>query len=188
VTKPSSFFSLSGFSGLFIGIYCFLALFTIRFLTNDYSSGEVMSSMLPVLFIEVFVVVTTILFIILSVFTLWIRARRKAKKSTTILWNPLSKKLRLHLLTPLLFISIVLILIANYGYYNLITPLALFFYGMLLLNLSRFTHKRLKLLAGIEIILAILAYFIYDNELLFLILGFGLFHMLYGMLTLGKKK
>ena len=187
MNKQSSFLSLSGFSGLLIGIYCFLALFLIRFLTDGYSSGEVMSSMLPVLFIEIFVSVTALLFIVISLLTLWVRARRKAKKRNTILWSPISKKLRLHLLIPLLFFSIVLLLIANYGYYTLITPLAILFYGILLLNLSRFTHKRLKILAGSEIILAVLAYFIYNNELLFLILGFGLFHMVYGMLTFKQK-
>jgi hypothetical protein len=80
-----------------------------------------------------------------------------------------------------------LVIIANKGYYSYITPLLLLLYGIFLLNLSRFSSGRLKYLALVEVMLAIAAYFIYDKEILFLGLGFGISHIIYGLLTFNKK-
>jgi len=181
-------FSLSSLSGILLGMYGLLVIYLIYILTGTYGEGFDGLSQLPIAFLEIAVLVLIVVGILISLLTLWIRAKRNAKKQSEKLWNQVSKKLRRHTLVPLLFFIIILVIIANKGYYSSITPLSLFLYGIFLLNISRFTSGSLKYLAIAEIILAVIAYFIYDKEILFLGLGFGIFHILYGIFTINKNK
>ena len=181
-------FSLSSLSGILLGMYGLLVIYLIYILTGTYGEGFDGLSQLPIAFLEIAVLVLIVVGILISLLTLWIRAKRNAKKQSEKLWNQVSKKLRRHTLVPLLFFIIILVIIANKGYYSSITPFSLFLYGIFLLNISRFSSERLKYLAIAEIILAVIAYFIYDKEMLFLGLGFGIFHIFYGIFTMNKKK
>jgi len=185
--QNTSYFSLSGLSGILLGIYGLVTVYIVNMLTSTYGDGFDGSSQLPIALLEIVIIVLAIIIILISLITLRIRAKRKSKKHTIKLWNPLSKKLRFHTLIPLLLFIIILIVIANKGYYSIITPLLLLSYGLLLLNLSRFSSGALKYLAFAELILAIVAYFIFDTEMLFLGLGFGIFHIIYGITTFNKK-
>ncbi len=185
--QNSPYFSLSGLSGILLGIYGLLTVYIINMLTSTYGDGFDGSSQLPIALLEIGILVLAVIMILISLLTLRIRAKRSAKKRDEKLWNPISKKLRFHTLIPLLLCIIILEVVANKGYYSNITPLLLLFYGILLLNLSRFFSGNLKYLAFAEVVLAVIAYFIYDKELLFLGLGFGIFHIIYGLLTFNKK-
>ncbi len=188
--QNSSYFSLSGLSGILLGIYGLLTIYTVHILTSTYGDGVEGSSQLPIIFLEIGILALTIVMILVALITVKIRAKRSAKKHNEKLWNPFSKKLRFQTLIPLLLFIMILAVIANKGYYSSITPLMLLLYGIFLLNLSRFSAGRLKQLAFAELILATTAYFIYDKELLFLVIGFGIFHIIYGIMTLknGKSK
>jgi Na+/melibiose symporter-like transporter len=185
--QNTSFFSLSGLSAILLGIYGLLTVYVVHMLTSTYGDGFDGSSQLPIALLEIVILVLAVIMILISLITVRIRAKRRSKKSNEKLWNPLSKKLRLHTLIPLLLFIIVLVIIANKGYYSYITPLLLLLYGMFLLNLSRFSSGSIKYLAVAEIMLAITSYFLYDKEMLFLGLGFGIFHIIYGLITFSKK-
>lgn len=178
-----SFFTLKGLSGILIGLYGLATVYLIDKLTSGGDSGIEMVSQLPILFLQIAITVISLVFILISLFTLWIRAKRQARRVNKKLWNATSKKIRLQSLFTLLVLIVVLILIANQGYYSLVTPISLFFYGLFLLNLSWISSKRLVFLSVGEILLAVAAYLIYDKEMIFLALGFGLLHIIYGAAT-----
>lgn len=186
--QNSTYFSLSRVTGILLGIYGILAVYLVYALTDSYGAGFDGASQLPISFLEIGITILVIITILISLITLWIRAKRKARKNNEKLWSPLSKKLRFQTLIPTLIFVFVLIFIGNKGYYSLITPLILFFFSLILINLSRFSSKSLIMIALAEIILAIIAFLISDKELLFLFLGFGLFPILYGIFTFGKTK
>ena len=186
--QNSSYFSLQGWSGVLLGIYGLLIVYLIHMLTSTYGDGFDGSSQLPIALLEIAIMVITLVIIIISLITLWIRAKRSAKRHNEKLWSPLSKKVRFHTLFPLLLFIIILVVITNKGYYSKLTPLLLLLYGLFLLNLNRFSSSKLKYLAFAEIMLAIVAYFIYDKEIIFLGLGLGIFHLLFGIFTFGKSK
>ena len=181
--QEKSYFSLTGLSGILIGIYGLATVYLIDKLTSGEGSGIEMVSQLPILFLQIGVTVIAVVFIIISLFTLWIRARRRAKSDGKKLWNASSKKIRLQTLFTLLVLIVVIILIANQGYYSLVTPISLFFYGLFLLNLIWISSKRLVFLSIGAILLAVAAYLIYDKEMIFLALGFGLLPIIYGAVT-----
>lgn len=183
-----SSFSLSGFTGIIIGVLGCIAIFFVKTMTDGYGYYFDGFSQLPILFIEIGIIVISVLIIFLSLFIIWKRGKNKAKKIQQKLWDSSSKKQRFNLLIVLFFFLAVLILIANNGYYSFITPMLLAFYGLLLLNLSRLESKSLLPLALAEIILALFAYFTYNNEILLLAIGVGILPILYGILTLSKRK
>ena len=185
--QTSTYFSLRGWSGILLGIYGLLMVYLVHMLTGTYGDGFDGSSQLPIALLEIAIMVLAVVIVLISLITLWIRAKRTAKRHNEKLWSPLSKKARFHTLIPLLLFIIILAVIANKGYYSIITPLLMLLYGIFLLNLNRFSSGNLKYLAFAEIILAIVAYFIVDKEILFLGLGLGVFHMLYGIFTFGKS-
>jgi hypothetical protein len=186
MTPNQSHFSLGRLSGILIGVYGLTTVYLVCLLTNSFYEGFAIFSQLPISFLEIGISILVTVTILLSFTTLWVRARRAAKKDNVILWNSLSKKLRFQTLIPILILAIILVIISNKGYYSFLTPLFLFFYGIVLLNLSRFAVVELKYLALAEIILAIVAFFILDKEIFFLSLGTGLFPILYGVLTFVK--
>ena len=181
-------FSLKRYSGIILGLYGFAAVYLINILISGESSGIELVSQLPLLFLQIGVTVIAVVFILISLLTLWIRAKITRKRNKQKFSVALTKKIRWQTLFSLLVLLIIIILISNKGYFSLIAPLSLFFYGLFLLNLSRFSSKGILYLALAEIILAIAAYFIYDKEIIFLAIGFGLLPLLYGITTFIKTK
>lgn len=181
-------YSLKGYSGILLGLYGFSAVYLINILISGESSGIELVSQLPLLFLQIGVTVIAVVFILISLFTLWIGAKITRKRNKQNFSNALTKKIRWQTLISLLVLLIIIILISNKGYFSLTAPLSLFFYGLFLLNLSRISSKGLIYLALAEIILAIVAYFIYDTEIIFLSIGFGLFPILFGIFTFNNAK
>ena len=181
-------FSLKRYSGILLGLYGFAAVYLINLLSSGERSGIELVSQLPLLFLQIGVTAIAVIFIVISLFTVWIQDKRTTSKSDQKLWNALTRKIRWQTIISLLVLLIIIIMISNKGYFSLSTPLSLLFYGLFLLNLSRFSSKGLRYLALAEIILAIAAYVIYDKEIIFLSVGFGFLPILYGLTTFIKTK
>ena len=179
---------MNGFSGILIGFLGSIAVFFVNTLTDGYGLYSDGFSQLPILFIEIGIIIVSALIIAISLFIIWRRGKKHAKKNQQKLWNSISKKQRINLLLPLIVFLVVLIFIANRGYYSIIPPLLLFCYGLLLLNLSRFQSKSLLPLALAEIILAFIAYFADNHEILLLLIGVGILPIIYGVLTFSNGK
>ncbi len=67
-----------------------------------------------------------------------------------------------------------------YGIYFLIVPSMLIFYGLALINISKFTFNEISQLGIFEIVLGIISSFILNYPLLMWIIGFGVLHLIYG--------
>ena len=69
------------------------------------------------------------------------------------------------------------------GYVGIITPLTLIFYGLALVNASKYTLNEVRSLGIAEIILGLFAAQFIGYALIFWALGFGLLHIVYGILV-----
>ena len=67
------------------------------------------------------------------------------------------------------------------GYIGVVAPLTLIFYGLALVNASKYTLTEIRSLGLIEIILGLIAFQFIGYGLLFWSIGFGLLHILYGL-------
>ena len=190
--SSSKFLSLSGLSGVFAGLtalvgagltYKVMSSFETNYIIN-YMSGTHKRAegalLMNLSLIMIGVLVTAISFGLL--FT-WL----KSKKQGLSLMTPLSFRLMRSLMVPLFFGGCFVLIEAHHGLYVLIGPSTLMFYGLALLNASKYVHVDIKFLAVSEMILGLLSFYFLDFEngdwksiLIFWAIGFGVLHILYG--------
>lgn len=182
--KSSKFLSLSGLSGISAGVIALIAAFIATQMINDFSlrmehavdfTEQIRQLEFNLLILAAITLSTAIVFGYL--FT-----QKKARKSNEKVWNSTSKRMLLNLTIPLITggIFISSLLIHNYVY--LIAPATLIFYGLALINASKYTLVDIKFLGLSEIALGLLASFFLGYGLLFWSIGFGILHILYGII------
>jgi hypothetical protein len=71
-------------------------------------------------------------------------------------------------------------LLLKNGYYGLIAPITLIFYGMSCLNASKYTLRDVRYLGITQIILGLIAVEYSGYGLYFWVIGFGICHIVYG--------
>lgn len=183
--SSSKFLSLSGLSGVFAGLFALVGSwlayremnhmedlqywYAVQGRMQDWS--DTLNYRLA--FIAIAVLIAALSFGIL--FT-WLKARKQQKK----LWTPLSIRLIISLMVPLGFGGLFIIGLYYQGYFALIAPATLIFYGLALLNGSKYVHVDIKYLALCEMALGVLALFKLYYGLYFWAVGFGVLHILYG--------
>ena len=103
------------------------------------------------------------------------------------MWDENAKRLFLNFIIPLVAGGLLtLILVFKYHLLFLIAPLTLLFYGLSLWSASKFSFDELKYLGLIEIGLGILATLFIGYGLLFWTIGFGVLHIIYGVIMYKK--
>ncbi|WP_109696396.1 hypothetical protein [Chitinophaga deserti] len=111
---------------------------------------------------------------------------RKARQQGLPIWDPTARKVIIHLGIPLVAGGLFILGMIYNGIYYLIAPTCLVFYGLALINASKFTMPELRYVGFIETLLGILATFWLGFGLLFWAIGFGLVHILYGIIMWWK--
>ena len=107
---------------------------------------------------------------------------RKAKRKGQKVWDKLVVKLLVSLGIPLLAGAIFCVALHWHGLIYMIAPTTLIFYGIALINGSKFTLRDIYYLGITEVILGLIALFLPGYGLDFWAIGFGVMHIVYGML------
>lgn len=110
----------------------------------------------------------------------------RSRKNNTPVWSTTSKRLLLNVCIPMVVGSIYLLKLIENGTYGLIAPGCLIFYGLALINGSKYTLGEIRYLGYGEVILGIVNCFFVGWGLYFLAAGFGVLHIIYGFLMLRK--
>jgi len=111
---------------------------------------------------------------------------RKAKRAGKNFWTPVSKRLLINLLIPLISGGIFIIILMFQNHIQLIVPGMLIFYGLALVSAGKFTYNEIFYLGILEIITGLISAFFPERGLLFWILGFGILHIIYGLVMYRK--
>ncbi len=174
--ESSRFLSLSGLSGVLVGIYALIGAFaTFRII---HSSSPAVSFFDSLIVPELIFWAAGIL--ILSLATVILLTYRRAKKAGKKIWNPGSRLMLLNLAIPLVSGGILILIFVFRGNYEFVSPASLIFYGLALVNAAKFTRQEIFYMGLLEILLGILAALFPAFGLLFWALGFGLVHIIYG--------
>jgi hypothetical protein len=186
--RSSRFLSLSGFSGIFIGIYALAgAIAAWWYLGNNsfeptsYSAlvsaprTDAFKPFLPFLVYDVL----SVLF--LSLITAYLLTQRLAKKQGLSKWDASAKKMLVNMMIPLAAGGIYCLILLQHQLPGLIAPAMLLFYGLSLINASKYTYDDLRNLGIIEIILGLIAAINPEYGLLCWAIGFGVMHIIYGI-------
>jgi len=176
MNKSSRFISLSGLSGIMAGIYALIGASVAYWLVTAFSNSE--------LYLDGWVFRTAMLILFLvaffSVVTGIILTTRKAKKNNEKIWDNSSKRLLLNFLIPLVVGGLYCLIILSQGRYGQTAGLMLIFYGLALVNASKYSIGDIKCLGYIEIILGLIAALFPGYGFWLWVLGFGIMHIVYG--------
>jgi hypothetical protein len=185
------FLSLSGLSGIFAGIIAltgaavawFIILKTVNILNYEYfnslpakETGIIKSQL---------VIDGLIILILAVVFSLYFslkKARRDGKRT----WTPVSRKLLINLLVPLIAGGMFVLVLLIQNQLQLIIPSLLLFYGLALVNAGKFTYGEVFYLGLSEVITGIISGFFSEYGIVFWCFGFGILHIVYGILMIRK--
>lgn len=182
MNKSSQFISLSGLSGIMAGIYALIGAHIANGLIESHSSYYVTLESKTFKLI----VLTAFLVLVFSIITAAILTVSKAKKQGEKIWNSTSKRVLVNFLIPLVTGGIFGLLLLRNGYYGLIAPVTLLFYGLACVNASKYTLRDVRYLGITIIILGLIATEFSGYALEFWALGFGVCHILYGSIMYFK--
>jgi hypothetical protein len=184
--QSSRFLSLSGLSGIFAGIFALLGALVAYFymdigiLNDRYYDLAVIDARLNVNFI-LFFLFDAMVVLGLALAVGFYFTYRNARKKGMLVWTPATKKFMIHVLIPLVTGGIFCALLVYNHVIYLVAPVTLIFYGLALINGSKFTHTDIRYLGLSEIILGLIGCIWVGYGLLFWAAGFGLLHIIYGM-------
>jgi hypothetical protein len=183
--RSSKFISLSGFSGVLAGIYALIGAAVAYFMLYDdgnrmYSIHEYAETALfeDVVLIKLITIAAVVL--VFSVGTGLILTLKKAKRKNQPIWGKASRDLLFSMLVPLLSGGLLIIILLYRGYYGIVAPTSLIFYGLALIGASNFTYTDVRFLGLSDIVLGLLAACLPGYGLVFWALGFGVLHIVYG--------
>jgi len=171
--KSSKFLSLSGLSGVSAGIFALLgAFFALQKFKEVKITG--FTEGLPFFYISL---ALAVLLLALG-FGIYFSVRNARRKNLPV-WTNTTKYLLISLFIPLAAGGLFSIVLWYRGMPELIFSSTLIFYGLALLNASKYVMNEIQYLAIIEIILGLIAGITFG--LIFWTIGFGLMHIIYGI-------
>ena len=182
MNRSSRFISLSGLSGVSTGIIALLGAYQAY--QTVYSSQDYLGYRKVELTEENLIMLLgiVILVLVLSIASSTFFTVIKAKRVNQKLWDAPTKLLLTNLLIPLVTGGILCLILLLNGYLGLVAPLTLIFYGLALVNASKFTLHDIRSLGILEIALGLIATHFIGFGLLFWAIGFGLLHIIYGII------
>lgn len=188
MNKSSKFISLSGLSGISAGIIAlagaYFAWINIYSETGYQNFDRALLSWEQLIQLLGIGVITLLLAVGFGIFF----TRLKTKKTKQNIWDSQTKRLLINLLIPLISGGVFCLLILLKGYIGLIAPLTLLFYGLALVNASKYTLTEVRNLGILEIILGLIATYFIGYGLIFWCIGFGILHIVYGIIMEVKYK
>lgn len=189
--RSSRFLSLSGISGVFAGavgligaLAAYMILPDLNVLTSEDITGSQNGLITSTLFL--YLGINLLLVLLVAVVGAVFFSVRKAKKANQPFWNSSTKRMINYFMIPFITggaFSLILILRNDI---LLVAPAMLIFYGLALVNAGKFTLSEVHYLGITEIVLGLVAAVFVNWGLLFWALGFGLMHIVYGMMMYFK--
>ena len=190
--RSSRFISLSGLSGISAGIFALIGAWIAMpyisgrrnlFINNNFSNDNTnVFSFLSNTWLF-WIAIATFAFALISAFLF---TYFKSRKEGVPIWGTTARRLMVNVMVPLIAGGFFLIKLIPYGSVGLIAPGCLIFYGLALINASKYTLGEIKYLGYCELVLGIISLWFVGYGIYFWAVGFGLLHIIYGVYMWGK--
>ncbi|MGB0522954.1 MAG: hypothetical protein ACPGJS_08330 [Flammeovirgaceae bacterium] len=183
--RSSRFISLSGLSGIFAGLTALVGAYLAYLRLNQYyisektlRAGVRLFTANPETIYDLVVIALGVLVVALS-FGVYFTTRNAKRKGQKI-WDPIAQRLILNLFIPLAAGGIFCLILIYHQMTGLVPAATLIFYGLALINASKYTLRDIWYLGICETILGLIACFYIGYGLIFWAIGFGVLHIIYG--------
>jgi len=189
--ESSRFLTLSGLSGIFAGIFAltgaviaYFAILKNGIIHNDEYSRSLSIKEINLLHVQL--LTDGLIVLLLAIGASLFFSIRKAKKTGVKIWTPVSKRMLINLLIPLVAGGVFIIALFINNQTRMIVPSLLLFYGLALVNAGKFTFSEIFYLGLLEIFTGLLSAFFLNLGIYFWAFGFGILHIIYGLIMFGK--
>lgn len=187
--KSSRFISLSGLSGIAAGC-CALAGATAAYIIIqnagyspvDYTSGDVVINGRNLLAnsVDAGLVIIAVLTFAAAFISAFLFTYMRCKRNNIPVWGPTSRRLTFSALVPMVAGGVFILKLLQSGNYAFAGPACLIFYGLAVLNGSKYTLEEVRYLGYAMLVLGLVNLFIPGMSIFFWAIGFGLLHIIYG--------
>ena len=186
--QSSRFISLSGLSGIAAGTCALTGAYfasevinrsagrSLKELDNHIYNGNLHLRDYMGNSLFLIAIFTLMAAFVLSVIFTWLRS----KKTNTDIWGSTSKRLLINVGIPMVAGGLYILKLIEHGSFGLIAPGCLIFYGLALVNGSKYTLGEVRFLGYGQIILGIINLWYTGYGLYFWAAGFGVLHIVYG--------
>ncbi|WP_066629048.1 hypothetical protein [Labilibacter marinus] len=184
--RSSRCLSLSGLSGISAGIIAIICgLYTWWYLGDGsfaHTVGVTEYFLSLNIFSEKFITVAIIALVtlVLAIVSAFIFTYKNSQKKGLKIWDTSTKYFLINLFIPLTTGGFFCLILAYYGELYLLASSTLIFYGLALLNASRYTHREIRYLGVSEIFLGLISSLFIGYGIIFWLFGFGVLHIIYG--------
>lgn len=190
--RSSRFISLSGWSGVSAGVCALIgAWFAHRVIYTDGSEqtkitkgssyekylGITVKDFVGASLSNIAILTFLAAFVLAFLFTYL-----RSKKTNVPLWGNTARRLMINVCIPMIAGGIFLLKVIETEAYGLIAPGCLIFYGLALVNGSKYTLSEVRYLGYGQILLGVLNCWDIGHGLYFWAAGFGILHIVYGIL------
>jgi hypothetical protein len=193
--RSSRFISLSGFSGIAAGTCALVGAWfannvieenrysvaNVKIITrsNDtsISIGVWMGNQLVQIAAVTFIAALVLAFIFTYI---------RSKKTNIPIWGSTARRLMINVMIPMIAGGIYLTKLIEDRAYHLIAPGCLIFYGLALLNASKYTLPETRYLGYGQMLLGIINLWFIGSGIYFWAFGFGVLHIIYGTMMWRK--
>jgi hypothetical protein len=182
MNKSSRFISLSGLSGILAGIYALIGASAAYYLVAHSARGYLILD--GSIFIKCFAILIGVA--IISAITAIYLTTKKAKRNGEKIWDTSSKRLLINFLTPLISGGLYILIILNQERYGHTAALMLIFYGLALINASKYSLGDIRYLGYTELIIGLICALYPSYGFWFWVIGFGFMHIIYGTIMYFK--
>lgn len=185
MSKSSRFISLSGLSGIMAGLsaiagaaaaYLYVQatpLVQMRDYVIDQNGLYISSTLL-------FLILDAIAILVVAVGAGIFFTTRNARKKGQSIWDAQVRRLLGNLMLPLGVGALFCAILLYHKIIFMIAPATLIFYGLALINASKYTLNDIRYLGIAEVVLGLVGAFFLGYGLLSWVIGFGVLHILYG--------
>lgn len=186
--KSSRFISLSGWSGVAAGLCALIAAWIVYGkldgpVYNSYGeqSGGYRSGFIGSSLTRELMVIAAITFIAaagLAFLFTYIRSRKVGMP----IWGFMARRVMIAVAVPMIVGGLVIWRMMEMGYLGMVAPLCLIFYGLGLVNAGKFTLSEVRYLGYGQLVLGAINLWALGYGLYFWAAGFGVLHILYGII------
>ncbi len=177
--RSSKFISLSGLAGILAGVYALTGAAAAFYLIREPLNYQQIP-FLHLVSILPYLIGIALVVLIASLATGVLLTYRKAKRKGQPIWGKTSRELLFNMAIPLVTGGLLILILLYRGYFGLVAPASLIFYGLALLAAGNFTFSDVKILGISEIILGLITTCLPGYGLLLWAIGFGVLHIVYG--------